>query len=135
MERFSWIFLHRRRSSSRFFVRAEISGLTKCIRQLPFYKVIFFSLNSPDHKESLSSFSLKHKNNNLQDCRRSALTGLKYYITHTISGQKSNNSTVNIDRVQHLNSTFFNLPSPQLTLSLSRKKSKESITSHEMPVH
>ena len=118
-------------SSSSFFVSffVEISGLTKCIRQLPLQSNLSFSLNSFVHKESLSSFSLQHKNNNLQDCRRSALTGLKYYITHTISGQKSNNSTVNIDRAQHLNSTFFNLPSSQLA------KPKESITSHEMPVH
>lgn len=56
------------------------------------------------------------------------LTGLKYYITHTIAAPKSNNSTVNIDRAMHLNSAFFCCP-----FSLFCKK--ESITSHKMPGH
>lgn len=93
------------RRSARFFRVAGDFRADGCLRQLSDLQCNFIKLqlkHCPDlHWSGGQQFT------RLQEV---SLRGLKYYITHTIAVQKSNNSTVNIDRALHLNSTFF--PNP-----------------------
>jgi hypothetical protein len=112
--------------AARLLWSGKISGLTDAFDS--------FDLQSNFSSLTLSLVDRLSANNSFTRPQEVSLTGLKYYITHTIAALKSNNSTVNIDRcLMHFQrSTFPSCPrrtrAPLFCL-------KESITSHKMPEH